>query len=98
MQSTTFYTTYFNDSDEYCVYMPSKEESLNPDFDPLSWVCYNVAKTIAFEDCTDETVQQIFCEGIELKYSGWQPGMVYEFYNAANREIVWCASFPSWEH
>ena len=57
----------------------------------------DVSRTLAFDDCTNETVLDIIWKGEEVHYAGWQPGMIYEFHNSQN-EIIWSGSFSNWDH
>lgn len=56
-----------------------------------------VSQVIAFSDCSDERVTRIVYKGIEVHYTGWQPGNVME-YADVNGNIVWSGCFPQWEH
>ena len=57
----------------------------------------NVARTLAFDDCTNENVTEIYWHGERVWYTGWQPGMVYTFADM-ERKTVWEGSFPEWDH
>lgn len=61
-------------------------------------VLYFAAKAICFSDCSDEEVNYICVGGREVRYCGWRPGMVYEFYDVKTRDIIWSRSFPHWDH
>lgn len=101
MDNSTFYVVKELNTDdvyEMRVIFPSEEDRANPNFDPLYWVCYWAAKTYAFEDLTGDCVVCVCCNGRHLIYSGWQPGMVYEFEDVETGEIVWRGCFESWEH
>lgn len=56
-----------------------------------------LARTIAFDDCSGEYVIFIMHEGKEIHYTGWKPGMTYEFADSENN-IIWSNSFPEWDH
>ena len=56
-----------------------------------------VSKAIAFDDCTDIIIEKIVFRGKEVHYAGWQPGMMYEYKDAAGN-IVWARAFPEWDH
>ena len=56
-----------------------------------------VSKTLAFSDCSDERITKIVYHGRELNYTGWQPGMVYEYVDS-NGVVMLSASFPEWDH
>ena len=59
----------------------------------------NVARTIAFDDCTNENVTGIYWHGERVFYNGWKPGMVYIFcFCNLDRKVVWEGSFPEWDH
>ena len=55
------------------------------------------AKVIAFDDCSDERIDDICCGDKHYHYTGWQPGMVMEFADE-NGDFVWGSSFPEWDH
>lgn len=57
-----------------------------------------VAERIAFDDCSDEQVNEIVFDGEPCHYTGWQPGMVIEFASDITGEIVYSGSFPEWDH
>ena len=54
------------------------------------------AKVIAFDDCTDERVDDICCGDKHYHYTGWQPGMVMEFADE-DGNFVWGSCFPEWD-
>lgn len=54
------------------------------------------AKAICFDDCGDYNVSEITFRGTRYYYSGWQPGMVYNF--KAENGDEWEGSFPEWDH
>lgn len=55
-----------------------------------------VAKAVCFDDCGDYTVSEITFRGTRYVYSGWQPGMVYNFKSENGDE--WEGCFPEWDH
>ena len=62
-------------------------------------VCYYAAKHYAFDDIDDTyRIEEIMCDGHELGYLGWRPGMLFEFKDFATGEIVYSADFPHWDH
>lgn len=56
-----------------------------------------LAHTLAFDDCSNERVLYIMYRGKELHYTGWKPGMTYEFADKKGN-IIWSARFPEWDH
>ena len=56
-----------------------------------------LAKILAFDDCSGERVLYIMYKGKELHYTGWKPGMLYEFADKKGN-VIWSASFPEWDH
>ena len=56
-----------------------------------------ISKRYAFSDCEPMEITLIVCDGEEVWYDGWAPGMYYSFSNVKD-EVVWEGSFPSWEH
>lgn len=62
-------------------------------------LCYTAAKFYAFDDFDDTYyIDSIWCDGKELEYVGWQPGMLFEFREVDTGKIVYSASFECWEH
>ena len=59
---------------------------------------YDAARMICFADCSDLKVSRIVVQGFEVKYAGWQPDMLFEFYDCASKETVWSGTFPNWDH
>lgn len=55
-----------------------------------------VAKAVCFADCGDYYITNIFFRGKRYYYSGWAPGMVYNFKSDDGDE--WEESFPEWDH
>lgn len=66
------------------------EEAIN------SWFT-RLAHTLAFSDCSEEMVLFIMYKGKEIHYTGWKPGMLYEFADGKGN-IIWSHSFPEWDH
>ena len=61
-------------------------------------LCYKAAQFYAWSDCDDTyRIEEIMCDGHELHYRGWQPGMLFEFVSE-NGGIVYSAEFPQWDH
>lgn len=56
-----------------------------------------VSKIIAFDDYTNVDVIQIVYKGRHYHYAGWQPGMLFEYYDA-DGNTVWVGEFPRWDH
>ena len=62
-------------------------------------VCYYAARFYAFDDLDDtHRIEEIMCDGHELGYLGWQPGMLFEFKDYTTGAIVYSAEFPQWDH
>ena len=61
-------------------------------------LCYKAAQYYAWADCDDTyRIDEIMCDGVELYYRGWQPGMLFEFVSE-NGGVVYSAEFPQWDH
>ena len=61
-------------------------------------LCYKASQHYAWSDCDDTyRIDEIRCDGKKILYVGWQPGMLFEFVNE-NKEIVYSAEFPQWDH
>ena len=61
-------------------------------------LCYKASQYYAWSDCDDTyRIDEIMCDGVELYYRGWQPGMLFEFVSE-NGGIVYSAEFPQWDH
>ena len=61
-------------------------------------LCYKASQFYAWSDCDDTyRIDEIKCDGVELYYRGWQPGMLFEFVSE-NGGIVYSAEFPQWNH
>ena len=62
-------------------------------------LCYKASQFYAWDDCDDTyRIEEIMCDGHELGYLGWQPGMLFEFKDYTTGEIVYSAEFPNWDH
>lgn len=61
-------------------------------------ICYYAAKVWCFNDCSDEDIEAIYIGGREVRYMGWQPSMLFEFYDAETKEVIWSRRFPEWDH
>ena len=58
-----------------------------------------VSKVICFSDCDDWLeILMVVYHGREVKYVGWQPGMVYEFVYKETGDVAWTGCFPNFEH
>ena len=89
--SNTFYTYRHADGEIFAVnHVGLDENQLSTFFRDLSY-------RIAFDDCSGETVLDIYVEGEKIEYKGWQPGMLYEYVDTKGK-TVWSASFPHWDH
>lgn len=87
----TFYIVQTDNHTFFTVAPASdSEEAINAWFTKL-------AKTIAFDDCSNDYVFLIFYQGQRIKYAGWQPGMLIAFEGDAGKTI-WSNSFPEWDH
>lgn len=61
-------------------------------------LCYKASQYYAWADCDDTyRIDEIMCDGRELHYVGWQPGMLFEF-ESEDGGIVYSAEFPQWDH
>jgi hypothetical protein len=61
-------------------------------------LCYKASQIYAWHDCDDTyDIEEIMCDGEPLFYKGWQPGMLFEFYDL-NGTIVYSAEFMCWDH
>ena len=62
-------------------------------------LCYKASQIYAWSDCDDTyEIVEIMCDGHELGYLGWQPGMLFEFKDLVTGEIVYSATFECWDH
>ncbi len=57
-----------------------------------------VARMIAFSDCTDEEIDEICVNGRRLRYAGWRPDMEIILKDCETDEVVFDQCFPEWEH
>ena len=61
-------------------------------------LCYKASQFYAWSDCDDTyRIEEIMCDGEPLFYKGWQPCMLFEFYDL-NGTIVYSAEFMQWDH
>ena len=61
-------------------------------------LCYKASQFYAWSDCDDTyRIDEIMCDGRELEYIGWQPGMLFEFVDD-DGTIVYSAKFMCWDH
>ena len=61
-------------------------------------LCYKASQFYAWSDCDDTySIDEIVCDGEAIFYKGWQPNMLFEFYDC-NGTIVYSANFPQWDH
>jgi hypothetical protein len=61
-------------------------------------LCYKASQYYAWADCDDTyRIDKIMCDGRELEYVGWQPGMLFEF-ESKGGDVVYSAAFPEWDH
>ena len=61
-------------------------------------LCYKASQFYAWSDCDDTySIDEIVCDGEAIFYKGWQPNMLFEFYDC-NGTIIYTANFPQWEH
>ena len=59
----------------------------------------DVSKHICFSDCDDTwEVTKIVYMGREVKYTGWQPGMVMSYKFVETGDEAWSGTFENWEH
>ena len=64
----------------------------------LGGLCYKAAQYYAWRDCDDTyDLEEIMYGGKVLYYKGWQPGMLFEFYDYSGT-IVYSNAFPQWDH
>ena len=62
-------------------------------------LCHTAAKFYAFDDLDDTYyIDSIWCDGKELEYMGWQPGMLFEFKDLVTGEIVYSVCHENWDH
>ena len=62
-------------------------------------LCYKASQFYAFDDIDDTyTIEKIVCDGHELHYLGWQPGMLFEFKDLVTGEIVYSVCHENWDH
>ena len=69
------------------------------DEDEADKMMCDVSKMICFSDCDDTfEVLYIFYHGREVRYAGWQRGMLYQYYYTATGDLAWEECFPNWDH
>ena len=62
-------------------------------------LCYKASQMYAWSDCDDTySIVEIMCDGRELEYVGWQPGMLFEYRDVESGEIVASAEHWEWNH
>lgn len=62
-------------------------------------LCYKASQYYAWADCDDTyRIDEIMCDGRELEYVGWQPGMLFEYRDVESGEIVASAEHWEWNH
>jgi hypothetical protein len=62
-------------------------------------LCYKASQYYAWSDCDDTyEIVEIMCDGRELEYVGWQPGMLFEYRDVESGEIVASAEHWEWDH
>ena len=62
-------------------------------------LCYKASQFYAWSDCDDTyRIDEIMCDGHELGYLGWQPGMLFEFKDLVTGEIVYSVCHENWDH
>ena len=61
-------------------------------------LCYKASQFYAWADCDDTyEIVEIMCDGEALFYKGWQPNMLFEFFDC-NGTIVYTANHMQWDH
>jgi hypothetical protein len=61
-------------------------------------LCYKASQYYAWADCDDTySIDEIMCDGEAIFYKGWQPNMLFEFYDC-NGTIIYSANHMQWEH
>jgi hypothetical protein len=61
-------------------------------------LCYKASQFYAWSDCDDTyEIVEIMYDGEALFYKGWQPNMLFEFYDC-NGTIVYSANHMQWDH
>ena len=87
----------------YSILNDKGERELNhkhyaDDYGSADQLLRDAAEMICFSDCSDEIVEAIVIQGYKVDYVGWQPGMLFEFRDRENGEIIWSERFPEWNH
>ena len=67
------------------------------DAESIDVIFATAAQEICFSDCTDIRNVRLHDKKYTYHYTGWQPGMVYEFADETG-EVVWTGCFPRWDH
>lgn len=57
----------------------------------------DVSKILAFDDCTNDDVTEIYWHGERVWYFGWEPGMHFRFGDIC-KNVVWEGWFPEFDH
>lgn len=86
VKTTPYWFTTEFEGEEYIRY-----------YDTFSELMHTVVRTIAFNDCTEETVVNISADGNIIHYTGWKPGRHYVFKNM-DGEVVWDDYYPEYDH
>lgn len=72
-------------------------ESNTYHFNTLDEMMHTVCKAIAFADCTDEEVTDIWVDDHRVNYCGWLPDMEFRFVDDEG-DVVWDCFYPEWDH
>lgn len=73
----------------------SRKHFFKGDVDAL---CHYTSRLYAFNDIDETyTVDKVVCDGVTLRYVGWQPGMVFRFVDESGN-IVFSNSYEQWDH
>ena len=82
---TPYRLTYEIEGEKYLSY-----------FESLNKLMYAACELRAFDDCCPIDNLKVYEGNHRWVYSGWQPGMVYEWVRDDNQ--IWVDSFPQWDH
>lgn len=93
----SFYVTLNNDDNTYTTHTVGFSEGMEPRQQKYAFF-KTVAETIAFDDCSYDSVEEVVWDGEPCHYVGWQPGMLMEFRSNITGAIVFSARFPQWNH
>ena len=76
--------------------------------DSFYFTCYDsrdamfraAANAYCFADCSDDIMPALILDdGQDVRYTGWQPDMVFSFASPYDEsKVVWEGRFPSWEY